>query len=709
MRSRLSVRPRNRRRSASVAIGTLLSLTVVPIAASQAKSPARPWLDTLQSPETRAAELVAQMTLDEKISQMHTISGGGNIARLVPGIPRLGVPELRITNGPVGVGTGVGPGQPKATLMPAPVSAAATFDPALARTYGTVEGKETADVGHNLLEAPDVNIDRVPGNGRAFENYSEDPYLAAQLAAANVKGIQSQGVLAEVKHYLANNQETDRKTVQELIDDRSLHEIYMPAFQAAVQDGHVAVVMCAYPSVNGSFMCENKHLLTDVLRNQWGFRGFVQSDASATHSAVGSAEAGQNLELRDNGPYDDELRQAVLSGAVTMQRLNQLIIERLSTEIRHGLFDHPVTTTPIDASSDGAVSRAISEQGTVLLKNDGGQLPLSTNTLKSIALIGPQAVAANPGGGGSGHVDPLYTVTPLQGIAARAGANVSISVDDGSDIARAVAAAKQADVAVVKVGDSETEGSDRPNLSLPGNQDALIAAVAAANPRTVVVLNTGAPVLMPWLDAVPAVVEAWYPGEEDGNALAAVLFGDVNPSGKLPVTFPRTEEQVPASTPAQYPGVNGVATYSEKLQVGYRWYDAQHQEPLFPFGFGLSYTSFRISDLKVTRSLCRKGDVFVSARVTNTGGRSGTETAQTYLTFPSKAGEPPRQLKAFAKVTLKPHQSKRVEMTLDKRAFSIWNSASQKFTTVTGTYQVAVGDSSRSLPLHASVWMAGTR
>jgi beta-glucosidase len=709
MRPRPTVRHHDRRRIAVLAAGTLVGLVLAPMAASPANPPTRPWLDAARSPETRAAELVAQMTLDEKISQMHTVSGGGNIARLVPGIPRLGVPELRISNGPVGVGTGVGPGQPKATLMPAPVSAAATFDPALAETYGTVEGKETANVGHNLLEAPDVNIDRVPQNGRAFENYSEDPYLAAQLAAANIRGIQSQGVLAEVKHYLANNQETDRKTVREFVDDRSLHEIYMPAFQAAVQRGKVATVMCAYPSVNGYFMCENKHLLTDVLRNQWGFRGFVQSDASATHSAVGSAEAGQNLELRDNGPYDDELKQAVLVGAVSMHRLDHLIIERLSTEIRHGLFDHPVTTTPIDATADGAVSRAISEQGTVLLKNDGGQLPLSAKSLKSIALIGPQAVAANPGGGGSGHVDPLYTVSPLQGVAARAGADVSVTVDDGTDIGRAVAAAQQADVAIVKVGDNETEGSDRANLSLPGNQDALIAAVAAANPRTVVVLNTGAPVLMPWLDDVPAVVEAWYPGEEDGNALAAVLFGDVNPSGKLPVTFPKTEDQVPASTPAQYPGVNGVATYSERLEVGYRWYDAQQQEPLFPFGFGLSYTSFRFSGLKVTPALSRRGAVHVSATVTNTGRRSGTETAQAYLTFPSKAGEPPRQLKAFAKVTLKPHQSKRVSMSLDQRAFSIWDSAAQKFATVAGTYQVAVGDSSRNLPLHARVWVARVR
>jgi beta-glucosidase len=704
MRPRPTSRNTRSRRTALLAAGVLAASALLPVAATRAAPPAPSAADAAPSPELRAAALVSQMTLDEKISQMHTVSGGSNIARLVVGIPRLGIPELRIANGPVGVGTGVAAGQPKATLMPAPVSLAATFDPSLARSYGTVEGQETADVGHNLLEAPDVNIDRVPLNGRAFENYSEDPYLSGQLAASDIKAIQAQGVLAEVKHYLANNQESGRKTVNEQIDDRTLHEIYMPAFQAAVQQGKAAAVMCAYPAVNGSFMCENKHLLTDVLRDQWGFNGFIQSDASATHTAVGSAAAGQNLELRDNGPYDDELKQAVLSGAVSMQRLDQLLIERLSTEIRHGLFDHPATTAPIDASADGATSRRISEQGTVLLKNNGSQLPLAAKGLKSIALIGPQATAANPGGGGSGHVDPLYTVTPQQGIARRAGAKVTVGVDDGSDIPRAVAAARQADVAIVKVGDSEAEGSDRKSLALPGNQDALIEAVAHANPHTVVVLNTGAPVLMPWIDDVPAVVEAWYPGEEDGNALAAVLFGDVNPSGKLPVTFPRAEGQVPASTPAQFPGVDGVATYSEKLQVGYRWYDEQQQEPLFPFGYGLSYTSFEFSNLKVTPTLSAKGgDVNVSATVTNTGARSGSDTVQTYLRFPSKAGEPPEQLKGFAKVSLKPHQSERVHITLDQRAFSVWDSGSQTFGPVSGTYQVAVGDSSRHLPLHATV------
>lgn len=313
------------------------------------------------TPERRAAALVAQMTLDEKISQVHTTgTGAGGVSRFVPGIPRLGIPDFLISNGPAGVGTGAVPQQPNATALPAPVALAAGFDPELARRYGEVEGRETGDVGHSLIEAPDVNMVRVYRNGRAFENYGEDPYLAGRLAVADIRGIQSQGVLAEVKHYTANDQETNRRTIDEEIDDRTLHEIHLPAFEAAVKEGHVASVMCAYPSVNGAFMCENEHLLAGVLRGQWGFGGFVQSDASATHTAVGSAKAYQDLELRDNGPYDQELKQAVLDGTVSMDQLDTMIERRLSVEIRAGLFDHPRTVTPIDAAaawSGGAVGR----------------------------------------------------------------------------------------------------------------------------------------------------------------------------------------------------------------------------------------------------------------------------------------------------------------------------------------------------------------
>jgi beta-glucosidase len=702
--------------AATLAAGTALTTALAAPAAHAAHAaPAahaaasRPWLNPTESPEQRAAQLVAAMTLDEKIEQMHTAgTGAGGIARLVPGIPSLGIPDFRITNGPAGVGTGSVSTQPSATQLPAPVAVAASFDTAVAHEYGVVEGQETADVGHSLIEGPDVNIVRVPEGGRDFENYSEDPYLSGQLAAANIQGIQSQGVLAEVKHYDANNQETNRSTINEVIDNRTLHEIYLPAFEAAVKQGHVAAVMCAYPSVNGQFMCQNKYMLTNVLRDQWGFNGFIQSDAGAAHSAVGSADAGMSLELANNGPYDQQLEQAVLDGQVSEQRLDQLLEIRLATEIRFGLFDHPLTTTPIDATAGGAVARQVAEDGTVLLKNDNAQLPLDASKLHSIAVIGQYAATPYPGGGGSSHVNPLYTVSPVQGIQQRAGSGLSVTTSDGSNITQAAQQAAASDVAVVVVSDAEKEGSDRATLSLTGNQDQLVEAVAAANPHTIVVVDSGAPVLMPWVDQVPSIVEAWYPGEEDGNALAAILFGDVNPSGKLPDTFPKTEDQTPVASPSQWPGVNGTATYSEGLQVGYRWYDANNQTPLFPFGYGLSYTSFRFSNLEVTPQLNHNGHVTVGVDITNTGSRAGADVAQAYVTDPPAAGEPPLQLKGFQRVDLEPGQTKHVSMQLNQRAFSIWNPDAQAWTTVDGNYTVHVGDSSASLPLSAPVTVAKT-
>jgi beta-glucosidase len=697
------------RRVALSAAATCVLVGGVLAASAAHATAAEPWLDPSESPQQRAAQLVSQMTLEEKIEQMHTTGkGAGGIARLVPGIPRLGVPDFRITNGPAGVGTGSVPTQPNATQLPAPVGLAASFDRELARQYGVVEGRETADVGHSLIEGPDVNIVRVPQSGRDFENYSEDPYLSAQLASANINGIQSQGVLAEVKHFDANNQETNRFTIRENIDDRTLHEIYEPAFESAVEQGHVAAVMCAYPAVNGQFMCQNKHLLTDVLRDQWGFDGFIQSDAGAAHSAVGSADAGMSLELADNGPYDQELKQAVLDGQVSTQRLDQLLEQRLATEIRFGLFDRPLTTSPIDAAAGGAVARQVSEDGTVLLKNSDNQLPLSAANLHSIAVIGQYADTAYPGGGGSSHVKPLYTVSPVDGIRNRVGSGVAVTTSDGSDLTQAAQQASSADVAVVVVSDAEKEGADRPNLSLTGNQDALVQAVSAANSHTVVVVDSGAPVLMPWISEVPSVLEAWYPGEEDGNALAAVLFGDVNPSGKLPVTFPRTEDQTPVASPERWPGVDGTATYSERLEVGYRWYDANDQTPLFPFGFGLSYTTFKYSNLVVSPELNHNGQVTVGVDVTNTGDRAGADVAQVYVSDPAGAGEPPNQLKGFQKVQLAAGQTKHLVFKLDQRAFSIWNSDAQRWTTVDGQYAVHVGDSSADLPLSAPVTVART-
>ncbi len=694
---------RRSRKAAILAAGTLICLAVAPVAGhSQPAADRASWLDPAQSPAERAAEVVAQMTLDEKITELHGIQNAEH-RRFVPGIDRLGIPPLVITNGPAGAGPGDDPNQPPATALPAPISLAASFDPDLAEQYGVITGAETRDLGESLLEGPDVNIARVPVNGRTFEGYGEDPYLASQIGVGNIDGIQSQGIIAEVKHYAANNQENNRFAVNEVVDDRTLHEIYLPHFEAAVKDAHAGTVMCAYPKVNGTFACENDPLLTTVLRAQWGFDGFVQSDFGAAHSTVASAEAGMDLEMPTGVFYADAMKQAVLSGQVSMQTVDTLLIRRFTVMIKFGLFDRALTKSPIPVEQDGTFARTAAEDGTVLLKNAGSQLPLSASTLHSVAVIGPYAGAAKTGGGGSSHVVPAYTVSPVDGIKNRVGPNVTVTYDDGSDPAAAAAAAQSADVAIVMVGDNETEGSDRPNLALSGNQDQLVESVAAANPHTVVVAKSGGPVLMPWADQVPAIVEAWYPGEEDGSVVAAVLFGDVNPSGKLPISFPKADGDVPAHTPQQYPGVNGAALYSERLQVGYRWYDEQNIAPLFPFGYGLSYTTFAFSHLHVSPILAPHGKVAVGVDVTNTGSRAGSDVAQVYVADPASTGEPPRQLKGFQKVALAPGQTRHLSFLLDERAFSTWDTAAQQWTTSDGRYGILVGDSSRNLPLSGNV------
>jgi beta-glucosidase len=657
----------------------------------------QPWHNRSEPARQRAEQVVAAMTLDEKITELHGIQDSTH-RRYVPGIARLGVPPMRITNGPAGAGPGDDPTQQPATALPAPISLAATFDAGAARRYGDLTGAESADLANSLLEGPDINMARVPTNGRTFEGYGEDPYLAAQLAVANIRGIQARGIIAEVKHYAANNQETNRFAVNELIDDRTLHEIYLPHFEAAVRQGHAGSVMCAYPRVNGTFPCESPELLGTILRGQWGFDGFVQSDFGAAHSTVPSALAGMDLEMPTGIWYGDAMRQAVAAGQISETAIDTLLVRRFTVMIRFGLFDRPLTGSPIPVRADGAASRSLAEQGTVLLRNTGGALPLAPS-VGSVAVIGPYAGAARTGGGGSSHVVPAYTVSPAQGIQDRV-PGATVSYDAGTDPAAAAALARTADVAVVMVGDAETEGHDRPDLALTGNQDALVSAVAAANPHTVVVVKSGGPVLMPWADQVPAIVEAWYPGEEDGNAVAAVLFGDVDPGGRLPVTFPRADTDVPAHTAAQYPGVDGTAIYSEGLQIGYRWYDAQRIAPLYPFGYGLSYTTFRYSRLATSRP-DRQGRVTVSLTVTNTGHRAGSTVAQLYVADPVATGEPPIQLKGFQRVSLDPGQTRRLTLQLDRRAFSVWDTAAQRWTVTPGRYTIRAGSSSADLPLAA--------
>ncbi|HZR28206.1 MAG TPA: glycoside hydrolase family 3 C-terminal domain-containing protein [Terriglobales bacterium] len=655
-------------------------------------------------PVTRARQLVNRMTLSEKITEMH----GGSVQRSVDGVSRLGIPQFNISNGPAGLTHG-GPGhQGPATALPAAIALAATWDTSLAHLYGTILGAEAKDLANALLEGPNLNISRVPQNGRNFEALGEDPYLVSQIVVSDCLGIQSQGVIAEPKHYAANNQETNRTTINEIIDERTLREIYLPGFEATVKQAHAGAFMCAYNRVNGTFMCENGILQNQILKQEWGFDGFIISDFGATHSTVASANNGLDLEMPSGKFFGSALQNAVNAGQVSMATLDDHLVRRFSTMMRLGVFDHPPGNTPIPAQQDGAIARQIAEAGTVLLQNNGGLLPLNAATLHSIALIGPGATAAKTGGGGSSSVAPLYTVSPLTGLRNRVGAGVTVNLNDGSNISSAVSLARSADVAIVMVADSEAEGSDH-SISLSGNQDQLVQSVAAANPRTVVVVKSGSAVLMPWVHSVPAIVEAWYPGEEDGNAVAAVLFGDVNPSGKLPMSFPAALADLPTNTAAQWPGVNGVAHYSEGVFMGYRHYDAHNIQPLFAFGHGLSYTSFSYQNLAIApASFSFNGNpnqtVTVDFDVTNMGTRLGAEVAELYVGIPSTAvPEPPKWLKGFQKILLTPGQTGHVQLQLDERSFAYWDVTSHSWKVAPGTYQIIVGASSRDIRLQGQV------
>jgi beta-glucosidase len=648
----------------------------------------------------RAARLVKAMTLDEKILEIHMVDRR-ETPREVAGVERLGIPVFKITNGPAGAGPGDSRGPQPATALPAALAVSASWDVSLADAFGRVAGEEVAARPEHLIEGPGLNIARVPQNGRNFEYFGEDPYLSGRMGVAETKALQQQGIIAEPKHYAANNQENARKTINEIIDERTLREIYLPAFEAVVKEANPGAIMAAYPSVNGAFCSENPHLLDDILRKDWGFSGFVQSDYTGTNSAVRAAHAGLDLSMKADY-YGEKMKAPVESGEVPVSIIDAMLLRRFTKMFEFGMFDTARAHRDVDAHKNGPVARTIGTQSAVLLKNAGGLLPLNAQSIHSILLVGPYAGEAHTGGGGSSQVRALYTVTPKDGISRIVGSDVKITYLDGTDVAAATGAARSADVAIVMVGNRDREGRDRADLSLEGNQDALIAAVAAANPRTIVVLKTGGAVLMPWIDAVPAILEAWYPGEEDGNVVADLLFGVANPSGKLTLTFPKLANEVPASTPEQYPGVNGNATYSEKLLVGYRWYDAKRVEPLFPFGFGLSYTTFSMANLKVA-PYSAGTPLHVSVDVTNTGARDGAEVVQVYVAAPATAGEPPKQLKGFAKVALKPHQTQTVTIALDPRAFSIWDVAKNRWTVVSGEHEILAGNSSRNVPLKAKI------
>jgi beta-glucosidase len=704
-----------------------LCLSVGAPAQAKGRCGAHPWCDTSLSPDRRAALLVGALTAEERISLLagdHSegISGeAGTHTGAADGVPRLDVPPLFLTDGPVGVRQGPG------TALPASMALAASFDRRLARSHAAVVANEAKLKGNDVVYAPTVNILRTPLWGRVFESYGEDPFLTARLGVGWIKGAQAQGVIANVKHFAANNQEGmrlpdgriagSRFTVDARVDERTLREIYLPQFEAAVKQGRVGSVMCAYNRLNGPHACESVPLLDGILRREWGFRWFVLADYGASKHVDTGLRAGLEFEPWPFLDFDggENYTPTAIRASLAAGRANQALVDRavrrlLRTLFAFGFFDRAAYVdddSRVDRVTHLRTARRLAEAGITLLKNDG-VLPLDARGLRSLALVGADGDGYKSGGGSS-NVRPYSFVTPRQGIVARAGAGVEVRYDPGDDPERAAAVARGADAAVVVVADTASEFVDKPCLALDCGgeddlkRDELIEKVAAANPRTIVVLETGGPVLTPWRDRVEGIVEAWYPGAAGGTAIARVLFGDVNPAGRLPATFPAREQDLPtAGDPSRYPGVNGVVSYSEGGLIGYRWYDAQDIEPVFPFGHGLTYTEFRYSKLRV-----RRGDdgLDVRFRLRNVGSRAGEEVPQVYVGPPPSPPVPlaEKSLAAFDRIELAPGKARRVKLHVGERELSYWSTSAHDWVVATGRRPVYVGSSSRDIRLQSSV------
>lgn len=700
-------------------LGGLVTTTNTPAAAASASCP---WLDTGRSPGVRASMLVDAMTTAEKLQMVHgqgvlhtpienpALNAGdlaadpsGRGVGWVPGIPRLCVPPLYLSDG--GQGIAISTHIVGATAYPAPIAQGAAFDRALSNRFGRVLADQVRGKGMNGLLGPDVNAGRVPGFSRNFEGIGgEDPYLAGSLASAMIRGAQSRHVIAVEKHYAGY----DGGSQDAVIDQRTLMELYAKPFLMGVRAG-VAAIMCSYNKINGRYACENPGSLS-LLKHNLRFRGWVMSDWGATHSTVPAALAGLDQEMASDTYFGSALTSAVKAGTVPMHRLDDMVRRIVTPMFRFGLFEHPPTDPQpvVNTPASEALALQMSHEGTVLLKNAAHLLPLAP-TVRSIAVIGVPASAVgaqvyyqSPTSPDS-KVVPSNLSAPLDAITQRAqriGARVVY--DDGLVPQVAAAVAGTADVAVVFAATNEGElNGDRTDYALPLTQEQTIAAVAAANPRTVVVLNSGGPVTMPWLGGVGSVLEAWFPGEQDGNAIAGILFGDAEPGGRLPQTFPVRYGDEPPATPR----------YSERLNTGYRWFDAKHLRPLFPFGFGLGYTTFGYRGFTVPERATGRTPVRVTFTIRNTGDRAGSDVPQVYVGWPATARvrEPVRQLRGFARVRLPAGASRRVTVTLDPLSFSYWKTSTGRWTLQPGCYPVHLARSSRDIVASARIALGGAR
>ncbi len=840
----------NLRKLFAAAFAIVATLFIIPRSSAQAI----PLYKDVKAPlEARVNDLFQRMTQDEKLG---FLTGTGFTTQP---LPRLGVPPMAMADAGEGVRGGADSTQGPATQFPAGVVMASSWDPLLVGQVAKAIGEEARGKGTGIqvMLGPAVNIQRSPLGGRNSEYFSEDPFLAGRLAVGYIQGMQSTGIGACIKHYACNNEEVDRFGVNVHVDERALREIYLPAFEAGVTEGHAWSLMASYNRVGGYFATANQYLLTDVLRKDWNWDGLVMSDWGAVHETAGTVSAGNDLEM-PGGTYanHDKVARALKSGRVTQAEVDESVKRILRMIIRTGLLDGPLTPdqSAVNSPAHQHLAYKAACAGMVLLKNTGGILPLNAAKIHSIAVIGPGAKGMQFDSAGSPGVQPFYTIEPLAGIETRVGSGVtvryaaglssgspvppsvlrsplgaglrgeyfanraldgqpalvrtdgslqfdwshdmpaanvprtnfsvrwmgtltapvtgqyalSLTGDDGyrlfldgkqlvdhwfeggtstetvdvnliaghsydlrieyfqaggdavlrfnwtlpgqSSYTEAADAAWRSDVAVVVVttAGTEGEGQDRPSMALPADQDRLIEAVAAANPKTIVVLNNGTPVLMPWLSSVPGVLEAWFPGDEGGHALASVLFGDVNPSGKLPTTLAARREDYPDF--GHFPGVNGQVTYAEGIYVGYRHFDKRRIAPLFPFGYGLSYTTFRFSSLHLSRpSLRPNGTATASVAVTNIGPREGAEVAELYVHDPSpKIDKPVRELKGFGKVDLLPGQTKIVTMTLRSRDLAYCDVPGKQWRADAGAYDIEVGASSRDIRQRATLRLTAT-
>lgn len=734
--------------SATLAFFAIACLAVSGLAQEQSPSqPTGPWMNPSLSPDERAGLVLKEMTLDEKIGLLHGV-GMPTYQPMTPenalsnrgvgysaGVPRLGIPGIDMSDAAYGVRSSGENGR-YSTALPANVAAAASWDPHAAFEYGALIGRELRAQGFNMSLGGGVNLTREPRNGRTFEYLGEDPVLAGTLVGQLIAGTQSAHIIGDIKHYAFNDQESGRTSVNIHIDKRAARESDLLAFEIGVATGHPAAVMCSYNRVNGDYACENKWLLNEVLKKDWQFPGFVLSDWGGTHSAEKASAAGLDNEEPDSVFYKNHLKEAVQAGRIPLSELDDHVRRILRSEFAAGVVDYPRQRSVVDPFAGLETARKIEEGGIVLLKNERAALPLDAAKVRTIALIGAHADVGMISGGGSAQVDPVggnaiaapgkgathwqdqiwFPTSPLKAIQARAPKAV-VTYDSGADAAKAAAAAKGADVAIVFAYQWESEGMDLPNLSLPLQQDALIAKVAAANPRTIVVLETGSPVTMPWVGAPAAILEAWFAGSDGANALGNILFGSVNPSGKLPNTFPLSEADLPHLTVTQPPPgsdhFSGPVSpeqeaaglppfevfYDEGVKVGYKWYDAEKKPVLFPFGFGLSYTKYAYSGLSVTAGKT----VTATFTVANTGQRAGAEIAQVYATLPSSAQEPPKRLVGWSKVQLEAGEKKTVTVEIDPKYLSIYDEQKDGWSLLPGEYTLLVGGSSQNLPLKAAI------